>query len=298
MTTGHQPRSRDPITGHTQRPFPPCSPRALSVVVHRCEPPTRAPSMTARFLQHSGELALRAQLGVPAAASESMASWPSPVMPQQHSDFFAALPYLAVACLDAADRPWASLLVADDESALATPLADDCLVVKAPRRAWTPWCAASARAASRNPASAGPCNSPGLPQSLPAYTHARRTELMTTSKRPSQPFALLGVDFTNRRRNKLAGALRAADVRATDAHVLARLSTNESMGNCPKYITVRRAAFRRGARHRRDGVDRVSRHAPLCRPRQGRRLVRRQRRHSPHHEPPKLQRPPSRTSRA
>ncbi|KAJ3271796.1 hypothetical protein HDV01_006308, partial [Terramyces sp. JEL0728] len=50
-------------------------------------------------------------------------------------------------------------------------------------------------------------------------------------------FAGVGVDFTNRRRNKVAGVINEFNVR--DCSIGMQLLTNENMGNCPKYITVR-----------------------------------------------------------
>ena len=51
-------------------------------------------------------------------------------------------------------------------------------------------------------------------------------------------FAGVYVDFRNRRRVKLAGIIQAATI--SDDHILTlTLITNENMGNCPKYITIR-----------------------------------------------------------
>ena len=62
-------------------------------------------------------------------------------------------------------------------------------------------------------------------------------------------FAGVGVDFGNRRRSKLAGWIKAVEV-ANHGPSLQRVSltlvTNETLGNCPKYITLRKLSpFRR-----------------------------------------------------
>ena len=51
-------------------------------------------------------------------------------------------------------------------------------------------------------------------------------------------FAGVGVDFSNRRRNKLNGVVESAALRGETLELLLR--TSENMGNCPKYITVRK----------------------------------------------------------
>ncbi|KAL4750348.1 hypothetical protein BDW72DRAFT_176016 [Aspergillus terricola var. indicus] len=48
----------------------------------------------------------------------------------------------------------------------------------------------------------------------------------------------LGIEFTTRRRNKFAGAIR--DVRVTgEGEYVVRVEVNEALGNCPKYINTR-----------------------------------------------------------
>ena len=51
----------------------------------------------------------------------------------------------------------------------------------------------------------------------------------------------LGVDFSNRRRNKVAGVIQADTIEMADAggdrvHLRLGITTTESLGNCPKYI--------------------------------------------------------------
>lgn len=59
---------------------------------------------------HAGELAVQERMGV----REELAPWASkvvrPFLPQQHRDFYAALPFVVAAARDADGRPWATLL--------------------------------------------------------------------------------------------------------------------------------------------------------------------------------------------
>jgi ferredoxin-NADP reductase/predicted pyridoxine 5'-phosphate oxidase superfamily flavin-nucleotide-binding protein len=59
---------------------------------------------------HAGELAVQERMGV----REELAPWASkvvrPFLPQQHRDFYAALPFVVAAARDAQGRPWATVL--------------------------------------------------------------------------------------------------------------------------------------------------------------------------------------------
>lgn len=60
---------------------------------------------------HEGEAALQERAGVRARADAAGRRVIRDFMPEQHRRFFAALPFLVVGSLDAADRPWASILI-------------------------------------------------------------------------------------------------------------------------------------------------------------------------------------------
>lgn len=67
---------------------------------------------------------------------------------------------------------------------------------------------------------------------------------------------LIGIDFTNRRRNRANGRIVAVDDRLT-------VRITESFGNCPQYIQTRTPSPRRAAPARvehLDGLDAASRH--------------------------------------
>lgn len=59
---------------------------------------------------HEGEQALQARLGLKERLAETGSRMVRDFMPDQHRDFFAMLPFLIVGSLDAAGRPWASIL--------------------------------------------------------------------------------------------------------------------------------------------------------------------------------------------
>lgn len=56
------------------------------------------------------------------------------------------------------------------------------------------------------------------------------------------PLAGLGIDFSNRRRNKLFGFINA-QISPEGRHISARMYTTQSLGNCPKYINCRKLEY-------------------------------------------------------
>jgi ferredoxin-NADP reductase len=65
--------------------------------------------------------------------------------------------------------------------------------------------------------------------------------LRSSTSRSTALFAGVGVDYSNQRRNKLAGKLIQAEWIGDPANsnLGLYLETNENLGNCPKYITIR-----------------------------------------------------------
>ena len=168
------------------------------------------------YLQHSGERSLRQALGVPSELSDGMGYWPSDFMPQQHTDFFCGLTYFAAGSLDSTQRPWASVLLADraDGSTVGPVSALSprqlCIDVTGDEHAaWTPW-----------------------------REHMMQV-LQNKGSRERLLFAGLGMDVTNRRRNKVGGVIQPWNVQLQRGRLTVIADTEESMGNCPKYITVR-----------------------------------------------------------
>ncbi|KAJ3336650.1 hypothetical protein HDU91_001717, partial [Kappamyces sp. JEL0680] len=147
--------------------------------------------------QHAGELYVQQKRNVPAQVATLLPQIIQSSMPRQHSDFFASLDYLAVGARSREGRLWATIL-----SSVSIVVRDSYTL---------------------DVTCVCPSDDPFLEAvtSLPAESY----------------FAGVGVDFSNRRRNKLAGVIES--VQFQDGRLELRLRTNENLGNCPKYITVR-----------------------------------------------------------
>uniref|UniRef100_A0A7S4P8V7 Oxidoreductase FAD/NAD(P)-binding domain-containing protein n=1 Tax=Paramoeba aestuarina TaxID=180227 RepID=A0A7S4P8V7_9EUKA len=162
-----------------------------------------------RHDQHFGERHVQEQLGI----AKSMPPWiVQPEMPQQHSDFYANLHYFSIATTDSKNRPWATILTSP--KGFIKPLSSSILSI-------------SCIVASEDP-----------------FVRAivEHEEGLGSSEGKKLLFAGLGVDFTNRRRNKVAGVILQSKVKKLSkgsSKLELTLFTNENMGNCPKYITVR-----------------------------------------------------------
>ncbi|MBU2980477.1 pyridoxamine 5'-phosphate oxidase family protein [Lentibacter algarum] len=185
--------------------------------------------MTQIHRSHKGELLLQERRNTP---KELRAAIPQAIdrhMPQQHAEFFAGLPYLPLATLDQRGRPWVSLLVTisdDNPSFGITVSGDNTTDVIAQANPFDPF----ARALQQAPISGG----------------------------EKRLFAGVGIDFTNRRRNKIAGAISRAFVGAA-GKIRLQLLSDQHLGNCPKYITVRSLApTRRKAEVALDSFDSIT----------------------------------------
>ncbi|MEP3423025.1 MAG: hypothetical protein ABJN35_14900 [Erythrobacter sp.] len=166
--------------------------------------------MTAGHPWHKGEALVQERRGTPENIVMSVPDYIEKDMPQQHAEFFAGLSYLPLATLDKQGRPWVSVLVttsANDASVGITTSGRNQTEVVAEVNPYDPFVRAL-----------GPGHKPA--------SHNRRL------------FAGVGVDFTNRRRNKLAGLLEPISL-DTVGKVSLRLISDQHLGNCPKYITVR-----------------------------------------------------------
>jgi hypothetical protein len=152
-------------------------------------------------VQHEGELYVQRMRAAPREMPDHLPHMISDTIPRQHATFFEALPYLPLGTLDAHGRPWATLL----SSPQVSTVSDTQLNVTAT-----------------------------VPPDDPFVT------AVLGKQRPLY-FAGVGVDFTNRRRNKLAGTVKSASLSGNNVLSLS-LVTDENMGNCPKYITVRKLA--------------------------------------------------------
>jgi len=113
-------------------------------------------------------------------------------MPEQHREFFAALPYVLASTLDEHGWPVATLLTGP-RGFISAPDATH-LRINAPRRQ----------------------DDPAL-----AAMHSGRE------------IGLLGIDFSNRRRNRANGRIGRMDKNRIE------IAVDQSFGNCPKYIQIR-----------------------------------------------------------
>jgi ferredoxin-NADP reductase len=161
---------------------------------------------------HKGELLLQKQRNTPRELTDAIPEYINSDMPQQHADFFAGLSYLPLATLDSQGRPWVSLLVttSDDDPTLGINVH-------------------------------GGNRTDIIAQTSPDDPFARVLKEMPPSAEKERLFAGVGVDFSNRRRNKIAGSINEASVDDT-GKIRLRLLSSQHLGNCPKYITLRRLA--------------------------------------------------------
>ena len=130
-------------------------------------------------------------------------------LPDEHREFYAGLPYLVVGSVDAAGRPWASLL-AGRPGFISTP-------------------DAKTLAIATRPTFGDPLN-----------------EALIDGTR----LGFLGIDYQERRRNRLTGRLIGVDENGMRVHV------DQSFGNCPKYIQARTVELG-------DGLDAIGDERPV-----------------------------------
>lgn len=163
-----------------------------------------------RHLLHKGELLVQTRRDAPSELAVSLPTYINRDMPQQHAEFFAGLSYLPLAALDERGRPWVSLLVttSTDDPAVGIRISgQNQMDLVAETNPFDPFVRALIRESGSSP----------IDGAL---------------------FAGVGVDFSNRRRNKLAGTVERGSIDST-GNVSLTLISDQHLGNCPKYITVR-----------------------------------------------------------
>ena len=156
--------------------------------------------------QHEGEIYVQKRRHAPPDTHTIIPQMIEDDMPDQHSEFFTYLSYFSISTLDAQGRPWATIVVG----------APTTLV----------------RAVSQMQLNVSAVLSPGDPF---------MSSVIETSDATCRYFAGLGVDFSNRRRNKVAGLIAQSNVEGNTLKM--SLITNENLGNCPKYITLRKLEY-------------------------------------------------------
>lgn len=171
--------------------------------------------MTRIHRSHKGELLLQDRRNTPEELRAAIPQYINSDMPQQHADFFAGLSCLPLATLDQRGRPWVSILVtrSDDDPSVGIQVSgDNTTNVVAETSPFDPF----ARALRQAPVPAG----------------------------KARLFAGVGIDFSNRRRNKIAGSISHAAVDEA-GRIRLRLLSDQHLGNCPKYITMRQLTHMR-----------------------------------------------------
>ena len=120
-------------------------------------------------------------------------------MPAQHQHFFSSLPYFITCTLDDNGRPWGSIL-----------------------------CGPTGFIRSISPNHLAFCTT--IAESDPIYKNLQN----------GGKIAGLGIQFLSRRRNKVYGTIMPSMVKTMPGReIQAIITTSESLGNCPKYITSR-----------------------------------------------------------
>ncbi|KAF9585422.1 hypothetical protein BGW38_002471 [Lunasporangiospora selenospora] len=163
---------------------------------------------------HSGERAVQDLLHVRQAVEQGSRFF-RPSLTTQMQDFVPGLRYMFLGTLDEKGRPWVSML-AGPLGFMHSPNSKT-LEIKTTLD-------------SRR-------HSQGLPD--PILHNLLAGEVSTSGKRNWGGVAL---DFSNRRRNKMNGVIYEKDLvqvdpRSGEFHV--RLTVEQTIGNCPKYITIR-----------------------------------------------------------
>lgn len=159
---------------------------------------------------HNGILTVKQKRHTPKTLSDSIPYYIDRDMPPQHAEFFSHLAYLPIATVDNQGRPWVTILTTasnDDPSVGIKLTGNNQLTINAYADTSDPFVNAI-------------------------------LESNHQSNKPTHLFAGVGIDFTNRRRNKIAGRIVNAAYDDNNALHLT-LNSNEHLGNCPKYITER-----------------------------------------------------------
>jgi ferredoxin-NADP reductase/predicted pyridoxine 5'-phosphate oxidase superfamily flavin-nucleotide-binding protein len=188
----------------------------MSLTVSTPLQPNTKKTRTKPHYQHEGELYVQERRHAPPDTHRANSRMIDDDMPDQHSEFFTNLSYFGISTIDADGRPWATIIVGSPTT-LIHAVSKIQLNISAV-----------------------------LPEGDPFVS-----SVISTVDASCRYFAGVGVDFSNRRRNKVAGFIAASDL--TDKTLNLSLITNESLGNCPKYITIRKLEYYK--RHSQIGAD-------------------------------------------
>jgi uncharacterized protein len=154
--------------------------------------------------QHAGERIVQHKRGI-LAADEQLQYYIQSDMPRQHSDFFSGLMYFPMSTQDQKGRPWTTILSCAGQTNFIKVKSDNELLIYAKLAEDDPF----------------------------------RKAVLDCAHMQYRYFAALGIDFSNRRRNKLSGFILHSELSEDGNTLMMHVFTTESMGNCPKYITQR-----------------------------------------------------------
>ncbi|KAM0263890.1 hypothetical protein ACHAQJ_000925 [Trichoderma viride] len=163
---------------------------------------------------HPGEVAMQTKLGYADAMSSTWHLIENS-MREQHRIFHTSnLPFIPITTLDDEGRPWASL-VAGSDGEIGFVEGPDLKTLIVNARLW-----------------------PGEPllDTLNKWVDGNGQNPTTPERYLT---AGLGIEFTTRRRNKFAGFIQDVK-RTTDMDFRLSLQVNQTTGNCPKYINIRK----------------------------------------------------------
>ncbi|KAF9570889.1 hypothetical protein EC968_001198 [Mortierella alpina] len=161
---------------------------------------------------HSGERKMQDLIHARDAVKNSSLYF-RPFMTTQMQDFVPGLNYFFIGTLDGQGRPWVSILTGP----LGFLHSPDIKTLEVKTRL--------------NPSTQGGPD--------PLFSNLHDGE---TFKDGKHMWGGVALDFTNRRRNKMNGVLYPRDVLAADhssGELHVRLTVEQTIGNCPKYITIR-----------------------------------------------------------
>ena len=130
---------------------------------------------------HEGELRVQKRRQTPRELSDAVPSYIYRDMPQQHAEFFSRLSYMPLGTIDGLGRPWVSLLITQSDQDTSVGIE----VFRDNRTDIT---------AETNP--------------FDPFVKALKQTGNNFAKNPPL-IAGVGIDFTNRRRNKIAGKVTA-----------------------------------------------------------------------------------------
>ena len=159
---------------------------------------------------HHGEKIVQQRRHTPEELARAIPDYIHSELPQQHAEFYPGLSYLPLGTLDDQGRPWVSVLVtkSEDDPSVGIEVSE----------------------------SNGLDLTVEISPDDPFYRALKQAS--TDASNPKPLFAGVGVDFTNRRRNKLAGNIDSINF-GDGGKLSLHLQSNEHLGKCPTYITGR-----------------------------------------------------------